>query len=97
MKINAKLLLIKIYAIESNIMSALILFFWKYSYDICIYLEDKLCCISKLKINRVDVELHNVVTQVSVMYVFIFTLLNRLYGGFLLMNACTAVYEDHRK
>ena len=25
------------------------------------------------------------------------TLLNRLYGGFLFMNTCTAVYEDHRK
>ena len=27
----------------------------------------------------------------------LFTLLNRLYGGFLFMNTCTAVYEDHRK
>ena len=25
------------------------------------------------------------------------TLLNRLYGGFLFMNTCTAVYEDNRK
>ena len=26
-----------------------------------------------------------------------FTLLNRLYGGFLFLNAYTAVSEDHRK
>ena len=25
------------------------------------------------------------------------TLLNRLYGGSLFLNACTAVSEDHRK
>ena len=24
-------------------------------------------------------------------------MLNRLYGGFLFMNTCTDVYEDHRK
>ena len=45
------LLLIKVYAFESNTMSALIRFF--YGNMVVIYeLEDKMCCISKLQINR---------------------------------------------
>ena len=35
------------------------------------------------------------ITLVSVS--FLHTLLNRLYGGVLFMNTCTAVYEVHRK
>ena len=50
MKINANLPVVKIYAFESNKMSALILF---YGNMVIIYeLEDKMFCISKRLIDR---------------------------------------------
>ena len=50
MKINAKLPGVKIYAFESNTMSALIYF---YGNMVIIYeLEDKMFCISKRQIDR---------------------------------------------
>ena len=45
-----KLPVVKVYALETNKMSALIRFLWKYG---CyIWLEDKMCCILKLQIDR---------------------------------------------
>ena len=45
-----KLPVVKVFAFESNKMSALIRFLWKYG--IIYKLEDKRCCISKHQIDR---------------------------------------------